>query len=82
MSSSPVANVDAPDPTTAPSQLAAQWSTLVALIVPQKWAYLGLSLALTILALLPLFGPVLIGEVVDRAIAGASPSELINLALI
>lgn len=88
MSSTPVADVGAPDTPEAdqsttrrekPSQLQAQWSTLVALILPQKWAYFGLSIALTILALLPLFGPVIIGRVVDRAIAGATTGELVAL---
>ncbi len=91
MSSTPVADVGAPEQPEAdqsttrrdtPSALQAQWSTLVALILPQKWAYFGLSLALTVLALLPLFGPVIIGEVVDRAIAGASSDELVRLGLI
>lgn len=59
---------------------AGQWSTLVALVRPQKWSYVGLTMALTVLALLPLFGPLLIGAVVDRAIAGADATELIALA--
>ncbi len=91
MSSTPVADVGAPDQPEAdqtttrrdnPSQLQAQWSTLVALILPQKWAYFGLSIALTVLALLPLFGPVIIGEVVDRATAGAGAGDLVSLGVL
>ncbi len=91
MSSTPVADVGAPDQPEAdqtttrrdnPSQLQAQWSTLVALILPQRWAYFGLSIALTVLALLPLFGPVIIGEVVDRATAGAGAGDLVSLGVL
>jgi ABC-type multidrug transport system fused ATPase/permease subunit len=51
----------------------------VALVTPQKWSYVGLTLALTVLALLPLFGPLLVRTVVDRAIAGADRSELVAM---
>ncbi|MDH3298883.1 MAG: ABC transporter ATP-binding protein/permease [Acidimicrobiia bacterium] len=62
--------------------LQAQWSTLMALVRPQKFAYGGLTLALTVLALLPLFGPLLVGRAVDQAIAGADGSELVRLGLL
>ncbi len=62
--------------------LQAQWSTLMALVRPQKFAYGGLTLALTVLALLPLFGPLLVGRAVDRAIAGADGAELVQLGLV
>ncbi len=52
------------------------------LVRPQKWAYLGLTLALTILALLPLFGPLVVRAVIDRAIAGAPSSELVTLGAV
>ena len=66
----------------APAQRSAQWSTLVELVAPQKWAYAGLTLALTVLALLPLFGPLVIGTAVDRAIDGAGRSELATLGFV
>ncbi|MDH3296495.1 MAG: ABC transporter ATP-binding protein/permease, partial [Acidimicrobiia bacterium] len=71
--------VDEPRPDGA---RAAHWSTLVDLVRPQKWPYVGLTLALTVLALLPLFGPLVVGTAVDRAIAGAGRTELAALGLV
>jgi ABC-type multidrug transport system fused ATPase/permease subunit len=49
---------------------------------PRRSALVGLIGALALGTILPLLGPIIIGYFVDRAAAGASTSELVEIALV
>ncbi len=54
------------------------WRALVDLVRPAKARYIGLTLGVSVAALLPLVGPLLVGRVVDEVAAGAGPATVVR----
>ncbi len=57
------------------------WRALVELVRPEQARYIGLSIAVTATALLPLVGPLLIGRIVDDVAAGAGAATVVRYGL-
>ncbi len=57
------------------------WRALVDLIRPELARYGGLSVAVTVTALLPLVGPLLIGRIVDDVAGGAGSGTVVRYGL-
>lgn len=57
------------------------WRALVDLVRPESTRYAGLSVAVTVTALLPLIGPLLIGRIVDDVAGGAGSGTVIRYGL-
>ena len=58
------------------------WRALVDLVRPEAARYVGLSVAVTATALLPLVGPLLIGRIVDEVSTGAGAELVVRYGLI